>query len=200
MLPFPEVSQQEREARRSRVDDRATVNLGTPSSGRPARKSSSGLPTNIWRVARWQEIAEEAPDLARRVRKVFDLRKHKSLATLRRDGSPRISGIEVEFSGGEIWLGMMPGSLKARDVQRDPRIGILAMSDDPPEDDPSAWLGDAKLAGKTIEVVEHKSPQGGHRFRVDVTEVVHTGIGSPADHLLIEAWHEGRGITQTKRH
>jgi hypothetical protein len=27
--------------------------------------------------------------------------KHKTLATLRADGSPRISGIEVEFTNGE---------------------------------------------------------------------------------------------------
>jgi hypothetical protein len=41
-----------------------------------------------------------------------------TLATLRRDGSPRISGTEVEFTDGQVWLGMMPGSLKALDLRR----------------------------------------------------------------------------------
>ena len=32
----------------------------------------------------------------------FDVRKHKTLATVRSDGSPRISGIEVEFAGEHL--------------------------------------------------------------------------------------------------
>ncbi|MDQ4145201.1 MAG: pyridoxamine 5'-phosphate oxidase [Actinomycetota bacterium] len=150
-------------------------------------------------MASWQEVVTEAPELADRARAVFDLRKHKALATLRRDGSPRISGIEVEFDADEVWLGMMPGSLKACDVRRDPRIALQAMSDDPPEHDPGEWLGDAKIAGVAVEVAG-ENPQGGHRFKVDVTEVVLTRVGTPPDHLLIESWHEGRGFSEHKRH
>ena len=149
-------------------------------------------------MARWEEIAAAAPDLAKRVREVFEARKHKTLATLRRDGSPRISGIEVEFSEGEMWLGMMPGSLKAHDVLRDPRLAVHALSDDPPEDDPSAWSGDAKIAGRASEVT-NENAEGGHRFKIDLAEVVLTRVGSPPDHLLIESWHEGRGITRQER-
>ena len=149
-------------------------------------------------MARWQDVVDDVPDFAGRVRRVFDERKHKALATLRKDGSPRMSGIEVEFSDGEMWLGMMPGSLKARDVRRDPRLAVQAMSDDPPDDDPSAWLGDAKVAGRAEEV-EARDAASGHRFRVDVSEVVVTRVGTPADHLLIESWHEGRGLTSVKR-
>ena len=36
-------------------------------------------------------------------------------------------------------------------------------------------------------------------FRADVTEIVVTRIGEPADHLLIESWHEGRGYDCVKR-
>ena len=46
------------------------------------------------------------------VRAVRDL----TLATLRRDGSPRISGTEAHIVDGQIVLGMMPGSMKARDL------------------------------------------------------------------------------------
>jgi hypothetical protein len=149
-------------------------------------------------MARWQDVVDDASDFAQHVRRVFDERKHKALATLRKDGAPRISGIEVEFSDGEMWLGMMPGSLKARDVRRDPRLAIQAMSDDPPDGDPSAWLGDAKVAGRAEEV-QTGDAASGHRFRVDVREVVVTRVGTPADHLLIESWHEGRGLTSVKR-
>ena len=36
-------------------------------------------------------------------------------------------------------------------------------------------------------------------FRVDITEAILTYVGDPADHLVIESWHEGRGYTRRKR-
>jgi hypothetical protein len=72
---------------------------------------------------------------------------HKTLATLRRDGSPRISGTEVIFAEGELWLGSMWQAMKARDLQRDPRFALHSGSDDPP-----AWSGDAKMAGRAEEI------------------------------------------------
>ena len=38
------------------------------------------------------------------------------LGTLRRDGSPRVSPIEVAVLDGRLYIGMMPGSRKALDV------------------------------------------------------------------------------------
>ena len=72
-------------------------------------------------MATWDELTKAAPDRAEAVRQRFDAYKHKTLPTLRADGSPRISGSEASFRDGELWLGMMPDSLKARDVLRDPR-------------------------------------------------------------------------------
>ncbi len=83
-------------------------------------------------MASWAEFASAAPALASRVRQRFDVRKHKTLATLRKDGSPRISGIEVEFADGELFLGMMPGSLKLYDLERDPRLALHSPTEDPP--------------------------------------------------------------------
>lgn len=148
----------------------------------------------------WSEIAADAPEFATRVQALFDAHRHKTMATLRRDGSPRISGIEVTFDDGEVWLGMMPGSLKARDLQRDPRLALHSASEDPNDDDPGSWPGDAKLAGRAIEVqAPEDAEQTAHRFRVDVTEVVATKVGQPATHLVIESWHEGRGYSLRKR-
>ena len=144
-------------------------------------------------MASWRQVTEEAPDLAEVVQKVFDARRHKTLATLRKDGSPRISGLECEFDDGEVRFGMMDRSMKAFDIARDPRIAIHATSDDPKEgEDPTVWGGDAKIAGTALE----SGPQG---FRVDVTEVVYIRVGTPADHLVIDSWHEGRGRTTAKR-
>jgi hypothetical protein len=156
-------------------------------------------------MASWREFTAAAPELARRAQAAFDAHKHKLLATLRRDGSPRISGIEARFADGELWLGMMPGSRKAMDLRRDPRLALHSASEDPP-DDPSTWSGDAKLSGRAVEVddpvllKQHVGEQpGAHLFRVDVTEVVHTRVGDPPDHLVVELWQEGKGLRRMQR-
>ena len=86
-------------------------------------------------MANWSGVEAAAPELAARVRATMDAHKHKVLATLRRDGSPRVSGIEATFTDGELWLGMMPGSRKAADLRRDPRLALHSTSVDPTEDE-----------------------------------------------------------------
>ncbi len=148
-------------------------------------------------MARWQDFVAADPDFADQVRRRFAVRKHATLATLRRDGAPRISGTEVEFADdGEIYLGMMPGSLKALDLRRDPRLALHSPTQDPPEDDPSAWPGEAKIAGLGVETSEGAGTEG-HRFRIDVTEVVLTTVAG--DHLAIRSWHPERGVEQRER-
>jgi Pyridoxamine 5'-phosphate oxidase len=156
-------------------------------------------------MARWSDVEREAPELTERARVFFDARKHKTIATLRKDGSPRISGIEMEFRDGDIWFGSMWRAVKALDLQRDSRYALHSGSGDPAE-----WKGDAKIAGRVEEVTDaevvaaindEKAPPGpSHLFRADVTEVsVVTLEGDPPDHLVIESWHEGRGITRQRR-
>jgi hypothetical protein len=124
------------------------------------------------------------------------------MATLRKDGSPRISGIECQFDEGELWMGMMPGSLKLADVQRDPRVAIHSPTSNP--DAPEGWQGEAKLAGRLVEVndaaqMHRMQGQDGSLFRLDVTEVSKTALGRPADHLVIESWTPSRGYRSVKR-
>ena len=151
------------------------------------------------RMTSWTDFAGAQPDLAHRVRQCFAIRKHATLATLRRDGSPRISGIEVDFSDDGLHLGMMPGSLKALDLRRDPRLALHCPTEDTPENDPSSWLGDAKIAGRATEVSASAGIDEALRFSVDVLEVVHITVGTPADHLVIESWHPDRGLDHRKR-
>jgi Pyridoxamine 5'-phosphate oxidase len=155
-------------------------------------------------MASWSDVESEAPELAARAREIFDAHKHKTLATLRRDGSPRISGTEVEFANDEMWLGSMWKAVKALDLQRDPRFALHSGSADPPD-----WKADAKVAGRVEEVTdpERKAvvlgdaapPDRAHVFRAEITELVVTGLGDPPDHLVIESWHQGRGVTRRER-
>jgi hypothetical protein len=122
------------------------------------------------------------------------------MATIRRDGSPRISGIEATFADGELWLGSMAGSRKTDDLRRDPRLALHSASEDPPEET-SLWSGDAKLSGRAVEVRDPErlkalggGEEPGDLFRVEITEVVLTRVGDPPDHLVIELWREGEGL------
>jgi hypothetical protein len=148
-------------------------------------------------MTRWDEFAAAQPDLAERVRQLFTARKHMTMATLRRDGSPRISGTEVEFSSGELWLGMMPGSVKALDLRRDPRLALHSPSVDADESVPDEWPGEAKIAGGAVEVSDAARTDEPHRFRIDLGEVVFTRVES--DSLVLESWHPDRGLEVRRR-
>ncbi len=155
-------------------------------------------------MASWSEVETEAPELVALARGFLDAYVHKTLATLRRDGSPRISGTEAIFTDGEMWLGSMWHSSKALDLQRDSRFALHSGSADPPD-----WTGDAKLAGRVEEVTdpERKAAIFGddapvdssHLFRCDIAELVVVRLGEPADHLVIESWHTGRGVNRRER-
>jgi hypothetical protein len=154
-------------------------------------------------VARWTDVEQEAPELAARARALFEAHKHKTMATLRKDGSPRISGIELEFRDGDVWFGSMWRAVKALDLQRDPRFAVHSGSNDPDD-----WDGDAKIAGRAEEitneeVVENEDGEAerepSHSFRLDISELSVVRLGEPRDHLVIESWHEGRGITSLRR-
>jgi Pyridoxamine 5'-phosphate oxidase len=151
-------------------------------------------------VASWREVQEQAPELVERAWACFQVDKHKTLATLRRDGSPRISGTELELVDGELFLGSMENAVKALDLRRDPRYALHSPSIE------AGWAGDAKIAGRAEEVhdpeVKAKIVGEGsqaHAFRLDVAELVVVRLGEPRDHLVIECWHEGRGLSSFKR-
>src|SRR5215208_7215852 len=100
-------------------------------------------------MATWNDVTTAAPELAAAARELFEAHTHLTIATLRKDGSPRISGIEAQFLEGDLWFGSMPDALKARDLQRDPRFALHSGTGDA-----SAWTGDAKVSGRVEEVTD----------------------------------------------
>lgn len=73
---------------------------------------------------RWAEFATGAPEMAALGREQLDMRRVVLIATVRRDGSPRISGAEAVMFEGDLFLAMMWRSRKAVDLRRDPRLVI----------------------------------------------------------------------------
>jgi hypothetical protein len=153
----------------------------------------------------WERFAEEAGDLAGAVRARFEATKHHVLATLRRDGSPRVSGTEVGFRGPDLTIGSMWGAVKARDLQRDGRFALHANPGDG-----SMEGGDAKVSGVAVEVVDpgeleafraasHPPPGPFHLFRLQLAEVVLTSVGEGGDHLLIQTWRPGEPVKRVER-
>jgi len=136
-------------------------------------------------------VVTDAPGFAAKVEEALRRQKHMTLATLRRDGSPRISGTELELDDGDLYVGMMPASRKALDLQRDARIAIHGPTADPP-DDPKEWAGEAKVAGRAVEL-PREGADDAHRFRIDIDEVVFTHLNDTGDRLVIESWHPDRG-------
>jgi hypothetical protein len=155
-------------------------------------------------MASWNEITQDAPDFAARVRACFDAGTNKTLATLRRDGSPRISGTELLITDDEVTLGMMPDSVKLADVRRDRRVAVHSPTLEPPED-VGSWAGEAKLAGVLVDIEPAAdAPAGSASFRLDITEAVHTHVtssepGGPVDLLVVESWHPGIGHRRRSR-
>ena len=158
-------------------------------------------------MARWQDIPDSAPAFAAVARGHLDGRTHKTIATLRADGSPRISGIETFFAEGELWFGSMPNARKALDLRRDPRFALHSGSVDPPE-----WEGDAKLSGRAEEITDSDRrlaifrSQGSdppsseaHLFRAEIDEAVLIGLDDAGAKLVIELWRPGRGVSRTER-
>ncbi|MDT7707296.1 MAG: hypothetical protein QOG20_2903 [Pseudonocardiales bacterium] len=150
-------------------------------------------------MATWKDVEDAAPELAARARRILDAHKHKTVATLRADGAPRISGIECTFIDGELTFGSMPGARKGADLHRDARFALHSASVDPPEGDEAVWPGDAKVAGRAVYVGQLGGPPDGELFRADVGEVVVTRLTEDATALLIETWTPGRGLRRIER-
>ena len=160
-------------------------------------------------MASWSEVERAAPQLAGIVQARFEAHDLGLLATLRRDGSPRISGIEPLFAHGELWLGMMPGSRKAADLRLDSRFALHNATVDK-----QVTEGDAKVVGDAalVEMEEgiarfrvafeshsgYPPPPGPFTlFRADVREV--STVRPNGDHLDIEWWKEGERVRRVER-
>jgi hypothetical protein len=153
----------------------------------------------------WRGVETAAPTLAGALAGRFADHKHALLATLRRDGSPRISGIETSFRSGELWLAMMPDSRKAADLRRDPRFALHAAPVDLDLVD-----GAALLNGRAIEVTDPSElarfvvgleqappPSGVGLFRAELTDASLTRV--EGDWLVIDSWREGEGPRHRRR-
>jgi len=156
-------------------------------------------------MAAWSQFETDAPQLAAAVRARFTAHLHAIIATLNHSGAPRVSGIETSFWNGGLWLGMMPGSRKALDLQRDPRFALHSAPLDV-----ELIEGDATLRGRAQHVTDGATieafatwrsqsitPKDIALFRADVAAATLVHIVEQT--LVVEAWREGSGLSIYRR-
>ena len=147
----------------------------------------------------WQDVERAVPEFAQRVRGLFDVRRHKTIATVRADGSPRISGIEAAFEDGELVFGSMPNARKGADLRRDPRFALHSATVDPVEGSEAQWPGEAKISGRAIYAGPSTEAPEADRFCADIAEVVHTHLNEEATKLVVEWWTPTQGLRRIER-
>jgi hypothetical protein len=125
---------------------------------------------------RWEEFEGACPSLAEEGRARFTRDQLVMLGTLRRDGSPRISPCEVDFTAGHLFLGMMWRSPKALDLLRDPRIVVHSVTVNREGTD-----GDIKLYGRAVDITEPTLRQA---FRAAIQARIDWAPKEPEFHLF----------------
>jgi hypothetical protein len=149
-------------------------------------------------TATWHAFAQEAPELAAFVRSRFEATGLALLATIRADGSPRISGLEPVFHDGELWLAMMPDSVKSADLRRDGRFALHNATTDTDVSE-----GDVKVNGIATFVADRSRsgvPDLGlaaDLFTTTLSSVSTIRVGDRE--LIIDSWRPGHGTTRRTR-
>jgi predicted pyridoxine 5'-phosphate oxidase superfamily flavin-nucleotide-binding protein len=90
----------------------------------------------------WAELETAAPEITALGRELLERFQFVLVGTLTKDGSPRVNPCEAYVIDGHLLLNMMPRSLKALDLLRDPRIYVHT-----PVTSKEASEGEFKLAG-----------------------------------------------------
>ncbi|MCY4621653.1 MAG: pyridoxamine 5'-phosphate oxidase family protein [bacterium] len=152
----------------------------------------------------WSDFRHAEPALAASVQGRFESHRHAVMATLRRDGAPRLSGMEAPIRDGHVWLAMDMVSRKTDDLRRDPRFSIHSAPDGE-----ELSLGDARIEGlaRPALVSEVALFIEGHRFpvddpstmalfTVDVTRVVLTRVEDRA--LRVITWTPDGGVATVR--
>ena len=147
----------------------------------------------------WHDVEQAVPEFAQRVRALFDAHRHKTIATLRADGSPRISGIEAAFEDRELVFGSMANARKGADLRRDPRFALHSATVDPVEGSEAQWPGEAKISGRAIAAQSGNEGSDSDSFRADIADVVHTHLNEAATMLVVEWWTPTQGLRKIER-
>ena len=169
-------------------------------------------------MATWTSFADEAPEIATLAEQRIAASGLLIMATVRRDGFPRISPVEPTLADDrlvlhddKLWLGMMPGAAKSLDLQRDGRLGLHTATADK-----MVTEGDVKMWGTATQISDRATLEKmaddifvsvGHRFEVgtfdafdiDLLGASAVTVDTEAEVMLVRTWRPGAGVSRVEK-
>jgi Pyridoxamine 5'-phosphate oxidase len=154
----------------------------------------------------WHDLETAAPEIARPGKDRLDQARIALLATLRSDGSPRISPVEPYLSHGQLLFGSMSWSLKTRDLFRDPRCVLHSAITGPNHGE-----GELKLSGRATvadDRVRNSCQEGWWQerpldtasvFTLDIEEATFISWDIEHGQMTVRRWSPRRGLAETRR-
>jgi len=140
----------------------------------------------------WSRLEAEAPELAalalERLAPGFGL-----IGTVRADGSPRVSAVEILLFDDELVLGIMRRSAKARDLRRDPRVAFQSPVSDPNGGEPELKLYGRAEAWEADAGWWRERPDTADVYRLELEEVLHLEWEVASSTMRVRRWQPGRG-------
>lgn len=126
-------------------------------------------------MARWEEFATQAPEMAARGEALLTQFGPGLgfLATIRPDGGPRLHPICPVLADGDLWAFLIERSPKCADVRRDPRCALHSF---PPDDVDDEFV----LHGRAIPV---DATPGDERWRT-LQAATTASVGRPDEVLF----------------
>jgi hypothetical protein len=146
---------------------------------------------------RWEELVRGEPRLAAVAHDRLIKPGVLLVASIRRDGTPRLSPVEPLIFEGNLWLSMMWQSRKALDLLRDDRILIHSIITTREGSD-----GEVKLRGHAVEIVDRDVRAGYcaavstlgwrpeepwfHLFRIDIEDLTFIRYAPSGDQYVVQ--------------
>jgi hypothetical protein len=168
------------------------------------------------RMASFVDVEKVEPDLADRVRAILSSTTNAVLGTIRRDGSPRLSGADAFFHDGQLCLWSMPRARKGQDLRRDPRVAVHSIPWDSRRlRDGAADVGeaDAKVSGRAVLTTDAgelsafrawlksergvEPPENWDLFTIDIDAL--TVISVDGGQLVVDRWSTTDGRQTMRR-
>lgn len=154
----------------------------------------------------WRDLEAAAPEIAHLGKERLGRARVALLATIRKDGSPRISPVEPYLSEGHLLFGSMSWSLKTRDLLRDPRCVLHSAVTGP-----DSGEGELKLYGIATEAdvrIRESCPEGwwlesspdaATVFALTINEATFISWDTDQGWMTVRRWSPRRGYTKTQR-
>jgi hypothetical protein len=154
----------------------------------------------------WRDLTEGGPDISRLGRERLDHARVALLATLRPDGSPRISPIEPFIAEGELLFGAMTWSLKTKDLLRDSRCGFHSAVTAP-----DSGEGELKIYGRAQEADDRvrdgceegwwraRSPEVAKVFVLNIAQAIYISWDLESEQMTVRRWSPERGYAESQR-